>query len=92
MPLTKADREFIRLSVSEIMEEKLRPIAKKNEEQDKDINEVRQTVYGVNNDNGLNGDMKKIKTQFQRFWVISGVAQGVAVGIGMWMKSIIGKG
>ena len=88
MPLTKADREFIRLSVSEIMEEKLRPVTKKNEEQDKELNEVRQTVYGVNNDNGLNGDMKKMKAQFQKFWIVSGVGQGMAVGIGVWLRSM----
>jgi len=92
MALTKADREYIRLSMSEIMDEKLKPVIEVNQFQDKDIREVRQTVYGINNDNGLNGDIKTMKKQLQRFWVFSGVAQGIAVGVGVWIKSIMGKG
>ena len=87
MSLSKADREFIRLSVSEIMDEKLKPVHDKNEKQDTLIQETRQTVYGVRGDNGLNGEVKVLKKQFNKLIVISGALQGVALGLGMWIKS-----
>ena len=92
MPLTKADREYIRLSMSEIMDEKLKPLSDKNQTQDLDIQELQQTVYGVNKENGLNGDVKVLKKTFNRLIGISAAAQGFAIGAGYFIKSLIGKG
>lgn len=63
MPLTKNDREFIRLVIKEEISAALEPVMNKNNEQDQTIRKHNQTLYGENGNNGINSDVKALKVK-----------------------------
>jgi hypothetical protein len=68
MALTKQDRDFISLTMTESIGNALRPIAA-------DVQTHKQTLFGVNNDNGMNKDVRDLKAwklvQDLRFWKLA---------------------
>lgn len=67
MALTKSDREYFRLTMSEEMTRAMKPIVEKNETQDRKLQKIEQTLYGENGTNGLNSDIKSIKKTVEQY-------------------------
>jgi len=67
MALTKSDREYIRLTMSEEVTRAIKPITEKNELQDRKLQKVEQTLYGESGTNGLNSDIKSIKNTVEQY-------------------------
>jgi len=69
----------------------LKPITDKIVTGELDTQELQQTVYGANRDNGLRGDMKSVKRSIEGFNTKLAWATGVATGISIIAGSVIKK-
>lgn len=91
MPLNDDDKEYFKLVIETSINSALKPITDKIVTAELDTQELQQTVYGANRDNGLSGDMKTVKKSIDGFNMKLAWATGLATGISIIAGSVIKK-
>jgi hypothetical protein len=91
MALNDEDKEYFKLVIESSINSAMKPMTDKVVDSEMSIQELQQTVYGPNRDNGLNGDMKSVKRSIEGFNMKLAWATGAATGISIVIGTIIKK-
>jgi hypothetical protein len=91
MSLNEEDKEYFKLVIESSINSAMKPMTDKVVDSEMNIQELQQTVFGPNRDNGLNGDMKSVKRSIEGFNMKLACATGAATGISIVIGTIIKK-